>query len=249
MNVDYYDVTERYYEMWLGAAGLLAGGKDVEFVYSAERNVKQYGYPKKFDIYVLLKPGRAVISYGDGAAEKISALKNELGADACADELKAALENVYGVMPAHSVKFVYEGSPDILTTARMLEKGDLDAYVGFFRAAHPNGGTDWIYEYFDEMVENGGTFVKYADGRIVSCADAPGMPYMMDEVQEIGIATLPEYRRRGHGLDACVAAARTHIANGKCPIWSAAWDNHASHRLAEKVGFRKYADAVMLSLE
>ena len=72
---------------------------------------------------------------------------------------------------------------------------------------------------------------------------------MVDETQEIGVATRPECRRRGFALDACAAAAKRHVANGKCPIWSAAWDNFASHRLAERVGFEKFADAVMLSLK
>ena len=224
-------------------------GNGVEFLYSDERNVKQYGYPRRFDVFALLRPGRAVISYGHAAADRTNDVKAALGEAFDAEELKKVLENVYVIKPAHSVKFVYVGGADIPTTARALAAEDVEKYVEFFKAAHPNGETDWIYEYFDEMVEDGGTFCVHFDGKIVSAADSPGMPYMQDEVQEIGIATLPEYRRRGFALDACTAAAKRHISAGKCPAWSAAWSNAASHALAEKVGFVKYADAVMVSLE
>lgn len=247
--MEFAKITAEYYDKWLGAEGLIGSGRGIDFLYSAERNVKQYGYPKAFDIFALARDEHMVVSYGDRSADGIDMLRAAMDDAADVERLKAALEVVYGVKPAHSVKFVFEKLPAMRTTARPLEKDDLDAYVEYFRAAHPNGETDWIYEYFDEMVSDGGTFVRAADGRIVSCADSPGMPYMTDRVQEIGIATLPEYRRRGYALETCVAAARKHISSSKCPIWSAAWDNAASHLLAEKVGFKKYADAIMLSLE
>lgn len=247
--MNYYDITVRFYDRWLGVDGAFTGNAGVRFVYSAERNVKQYGYPCVFDVFALVKGDEAVISYGDGATDRIDALRSELGDAAGVEELKAALEKVYGVKAAHSVKFVYTGGCDAETTARPLAAEDMEAYIDFFAAAHPGSETDWIREYFDEMVDDGGTFCVFDGGRIVSVADAPGMPYMADETQEIGVATRLECRRRGFALDACAAAAKRHVANGKCPIWSAAWDNFASHRLAERVGFEKFADAVMLSLK
>ena len=246
--MDFAKITAEFYDNWLGVERLFEAGEGIDFVYSAERNVKQYGYPRVFDVFVLVRDGRMVVSYGDRAADRVDLLRARMTNGADVNCLKSVLYDVFAVKPAHSVKFVFEGLPELRTTARQLQKGDLDAYVQYFRMAHPNGKVGWIYEYFDEMVLDGGTFVKTIDGKIVSCADSPGMPYMADRVQEIGIATLPEYRGRGFALDACVTAAGRHIASGKCPIWSAAWDNVASHSLAEKVGFKKYADAIMLSL-
>ncbi len=247
--MDFAKITAEFYDKWLGAEGLFETGAGIDFVYSVERNVKQYGYPQVFDIFALAREGRMVISYGDRVAERISALRAMIDGDTNAEHLKTALQDIFCMKPAHSVKFVFNKLPVLQTTARPLEKDDLNAYVQYFAAAHPNGETDWIYEYFDEMVQGGGTFVKTVDDKIVSCADSPGMPYMADKVQEIGVATLPEYRGCGFALDVCVTAARKHIASGKCPVWSAAWDNAASHSLAEKVGFKKYADAIMLSVE
>lgn len=246
--MNFYDVTAKYYDKWLGVDGAFDMPDGARFLYSDERNVKQYGYPHRFDVFALAVDGKMVVTYGDGAEDRIDELRAELGDFADAGRLKTALEKVYCVKVAHSVKFVYAGAADIETSARPLAAGDIEKYIDFFCAAHPGAETDWIREYFDEMVEDGGTFCAFSDGKIVSCADAPGMPYMVDEVQEIGVATRPGYRRQGYALDVCAAAARRHVENGKCPIWSAAWDNEASHRLAEKVGFEKYADAVMISL-
>lgn len=208
--MDFQKITERYYDRWLGADGALGNGAGVSFVYSPERNVRQYGYPRRFDVYALVRPGRAVISYGDGAAERIDALRAALGGDAEVGALKRTIEKVWGVKPAHSVKFVYEYLPDVATAARPIAAGDMERYIEFWAAAHPDSQTDWIRECYAEMAAEGTVFAAFAGNRIVSCADAPGMPYMADEVQEIGVATLPEFRRQGYALDACVAAARAY---------------------------------------
>ena len=34
----------------------------------------------------------------------------------------------------------------------------------------------------------------FVEDRLVSCTDAPGMPYMQEDVQEIGVNTLGPYR-------------------------------------------------------
>jgi len=246
--MNYIDVTGRYYDAWIGAEGIFSSGGGADVVYSEERNRKQYGYSKCFDVFALLRTGRCVVSYGARAADRIGLL-GELSGDMSAAELKDEIERVYGVRPAHSVKFVLDELTDVRNVARALCTDDRAAYIEFFKGMHPNADAGWIYEYFDEMAETGTTFGVFADGKLVSCADAPGMPFMVDKVQEIGIATLPEYRGKGYALDACVTAARAHIDGGKCPLWSAAWDNAASRNLAEKVGFEKYADAIMITLE
>lgn len=246
--MNYLDVTGRYYDAWIGVEGIFSSGSGADVVYSEERNRKQYGYSKCFDVFALLRPGRCIVSHGARAADRIGLL-NGLSGDMSAAGLKEELERVYRVRAAHSVKFVLDELADVCSAARPMCVDDRSAYIEFFKAMYPNADAGWIYEYFDEMAHTGTTFGVFADGRLASCADAPGMPYMVDEVQEIGIATLQEYRGRGYALNACVTAARAHITSGKCPLWSAAWDNTASHGLAEKIGFKKYADAIMISLE
>ena len=247
--MDCREIAERYYDKWLGADGLFARGKGLEFIRSPERDVKQYGYSKRFDIFALARPGRLAVSYGRGAEAGIARLEALLGDCMEAERLKAALAEVYRANAAHSVKFVLDKLTDVETNARALTLEDGAAYMEFFAAAHPGADTGWLSEYWEEMAADGAMFGAFANGRLACVADAPGMPYMADEVQEIGVATLPEHRRRGYALEACAAAAAHHIANGKCPVWSAAFDNPASWGLAEKLGFVKYADAIMLSLE
>ena len=83
---------------------------------------------------------------------------------------------------------------------------------------------------------------------MVSCTDAPDMPYMEDKVQEIGINTLPQSRRKGYAADACKLCAEMIIQSGKCPIWSCDAGNTASTFLASKIGFDKLADILTLSV-
>jgi GNAT superfamily N-acetyltransferase len=54
---------------------------------------------------------------------------------------------------------------------------------------------------------------------------------------EIGVYTLPDYRRRGFSTAASALVARAIQAGGRIPVWSCGEDNHASLRVAAKLGF------------
>ncbi len=88
----------------------------------------------------------------------------------------------------------------------------------------------------------------YRDGGIVSCTDAPDMPYMGEQVQEIGINTLREYRGNGYAAMACSKCLQEMAAHHKIPLWSTAADNLASRRLAQKIGFAEYAEVISVTL-
>lgn len=102
-----------------------------------------------------------MISYGYGAADRIDALRAELGGETDAYVLKQAVERVWDVKPAHSMKFVYAKLPDMATTARPIAAGDMERCIEFWAAAHPGAQTNWIREYYAEMVAEGTTFAAF----------------------------------------------------------------------------------------
>ena len=98
------------------------------------------------------------------------------------------------------------------------------------------------------MVQYGLCVGIFENSKLVSCSDAPGMPYMQETVQEIGVNTLPEYRGRGYASEVCIKCVKSIIKLGKCPIWSTDIDNAASQKLADKVGFVKFAETLAMTL-
>ncbi len=238
--MDHRAITERYYDMWLD-------GCQRGFVYSPQRNVAQLGYSEPFDIFAMMKDGDIALTYGDRAADRIAALKAELGDARSAEALAAAMEKVYGKRPGRGLKFVYTGDVEVESTARGLTLEDEGVYLEFWAAVHGVPG-DWVREYFQDMVRDGVIYGVFADGVLASCTDAPSMPYMADEVCDIGINTRAEYRGQGYARQACAAVARGIAARGKCPMWSCAIDNEASWRLALSVGFEIFGETVTLLL-
>ena len=122
-------------------------------------------------------------------------------------------------------------------------------YHDFFIKNNPEcKNTEWLIEYFNEMVSKHLCCGIFVDGILVSCSDAPSIPYMQNDVEEIGINTLNEYKGKGYATDVCITCANEIVKNGKCPLWSTTINNIASQKLAEKVGFRKLADVISISL-
>jgi len=246
--MNFLKITEDYYSQWLGTDALSAIN-EIQFIYSQERNAVQYGYSKSFDIYCFYQAGKTVISYGDKAREKIHCLRDKVKAHSSLSELKAALCEVYNASPNHNVKFVFDKLQTVNGIARTLCTDNYPAYLDFFKRNNPGcKNTDWVNDYFNEMITNKLCVGIYEDDILVSCTDAPGMPYMSDKVQEVGINTLPYYRGKGYASAACSLCTRNIIESGKCPQWSTEINNTASEKLAYKVGFIRYADVLTVTI-
>ncbi len=249
--MDYQGITEQYYARWLGTeySGIQPG--EVWCVYSAERNHAQYGYGKPIDLLLFIHNGGAVLSYGEKAADRIPLLAQTVGASPEIKRAAAGAGKVYGVQPECGIKFVYQGPLPGNIDAVTLGEADFSLFLDFYRkrAAGPQAyNLDWLESYFYQHVQDGFFCAVMEAGQIVSCTDAPGMPYLSDRVQEIGIFTLPDFRSRGYALRACAAAAQNIIKSGRCPQWSTSADNIASQVLASRVGFAPLADTCMLTL-
>lgn len=66
---------------------------------------------------------------------------------------------------------------------------------------------------------------------------------------DVGVATLPAYRRRGYATAAAALVVQWLQANGRIPVWSCGADNTASRRAAARLGFRQMAHRVYLIVE
>lgn len=86
-----------------------------------------------------------------------------------------------------------------------------------------------------------GTFLARGGGWVAAVDGAPAALAFAamttgDDV-EIGVETLPAFRRRGLARLACAAMIEDLMASGRTPVWSCRADNAGSVRLAEALGF------------
>lgn len=243
-------MTEEYYSKWLGSNHIVRENSEkVCFIYSVERNKVQYGYASQFDLWIWWQPHQTIVSYGDKAAPRIDLLKEALLLPVDNQLVETAVARIYGHSPSHNIKYLFQKALVTQTNARKLSKSDYPQCLEFFKADNPNStNTDWLKDYFYEIISLGLCFGVFINGILTSCTDAPGMPYMSDSVQEIGISTRIGYRQKGYAKDASAACANEIIRCGKCPQWSTSIDNRASQKLAEKIGFIKLADIFTVTL-
>jgi len=247
-KMNYVDITNEYYTKWLGVEKTVLNKSGVIKVYSEERNKKQIGYSKKYDLFIFCQDTKVIISYGDSVADTIDDLVNEIKTAGNMQDIIEAIEKQYNKVPTHNIKFVYNQIPNIDSHAKQLTYTDYELYRDFFLKCNPCENCDWLKEYYDGMVEKELCFGVFENGIIVSATDLPNMPYMQQKVQEIGINTLPEYRGKNYATIACVTAVEKMISKDIYPQWSTSVHNIASQQLAYKVGFNKFADTLTISL-
>lgn len=243
------DTTLAYYSLWIGQENiLLQNKKSIEFLYSEERNKTQQGYGVPFDIYIFKSPERTVISYGSNAKQYISTFADNLDENMTIDEIGNIAERIFHVKPVRNIKYVYSRQINLNTSAVTLTASDFHKYKEFFEKCHHVTAGDWLYDYFIGMAEKRLCCGFYLDNTLVSCTDAPDMPYMNDKIAEIGVNTLPDFYGKGFATECCKKCISNILENDLCPIWSTSSDNLASQALAEKIGFEKVADVITLTL-
>jgi hypothetical protein len=132
--------------------------------------------------------------------------------------------------PVESVRAgpAYIFTQDLAGNAAPIAIGEHNAYL------LRGGLEDWIPDVphrrpFMAMVEDGHAVAVCASVRIsagVHCA---------------GVETRPEYRQRGHAVNAAAGWGRAVRALGATPFYSTSWDNIASQRVAERLGLTMVA--------
>lgn len=236
--IDFEERTRAYYARWLGRTEFPA---ENAVIYDAARNKPPYGYADYFDIYALrLRAGGQYVAYGDRAKAGIDRIDPN-------ESLPEALEAAYGKRPTHHIKYALCTLPAGKTRARVLSASDFPAWRAFFLALFP-GDDSWLQGYYDDMTATGMACGVFEDDKLACATDLPDMPHMAQSVREIGVNTLPAYRRKGDARDACVSTVRAMLNKRICPLWSTGADNTASRRCAEAVGFQEFADVYTISL-
>lgn len=243
-------ITKEYYGHWLGDTTILT--KDfhgIRWLSSPERNRVQEGYGQQFDLYLWVEPGRMVVSYGERLASTVAEIRGILLDVPTMAEVQQFLRERFGGKTQHFVKYVFVEAPEQATSGRLLKDEDYEAYEEFFLANNPNcKNIDWLWDYFQEMVQAGLCCGVFQGELLLSCTDAPTMPHIPEMVQEIGINTRGEFRGKRYASDAVTTCIRQILKNGKYPQWSTAMSNLPSQKLAERVGFRKLAEVFTVTL-
>ncbi len=205
------------------------------------------GYSKTVDILVFHRDGKYIISYSNRGEGFLQIFEdNGIGQAIAANGFK--------------VKYNYDGNGFTHgCNAVILTEKDYPDYRGFFKSCNPGcGETDWLYEYFSEIVQKERCFGVYRNGKIAAATDSPDLPvsgevlgendFCKTDFAEIGINTLPEFRRQGLAYEVCAALINSLLSKGTVPLWSAASDNTASRKLAEKLGFKELMRMTEISL-
>lgn len=92
----------------------------------------------------------------------------------------------------------------------------------------------FFWNNVDEFLSSGVGFSLLHKGNLAAMAYAG---FILDNNLEIGIETIPEFRKRGYAEIVCTALIDYCIANNFIPVWSCRLENVGSVKLAEKLGF------------
>ena len=128
------------------------------------------------------------------------------------------------------------------TQATTLTNAHCEQFTNFYRKAHPSMSKlidpkEWMAEDFKTRVDKKIHYCVFKDGEIVSATESENIPNKPDKMVQLGINTLPEYRRRGYAFIACAAFIKNHLQKGLMPVWECDFNNKASEILAAKLGF------------
>lgn len=207
----------------------------ITYICTDKRDEALEGYGRKYSIYLLELGGKTIITYSPHYRNTIEKLKDP--------------EEIIKALDLKGLKlFIFSGEKvSNLGNARVLEKGDYSKYYEFFTSAHPDAQPDgWLEEYYIDQVEKR-YFTGYeVDGKLVCVSDAPSMPYMEGVIQHTGIATLPQYRRKGYAKATAGLATHNLISMGICPQWECDLTNEASIALARSIGYEDFGTAYVL---
>jgi GNAT superfamily N-acetyltransferase len=92
----------------------------------------------------------------------------------------------------------------------------------------------YFWDSADDFCENGVGFSFLYENKLASTAYSA---FIFGYFLELGIETIEEFRGNGFAQYVCTALIDYCLENGYEPVWSCKYENIASYRLAQKLGF------------
>ena len=95
----------------------------------------------------------------------------------------------------------------------------------------------WLWEFFfspERLIREGQAVAAFVNGKIACVATTLAFT---ERYCELGVATRPEYRGRGLGLECCRTLSRLQYERyGRLPCWRTDYENYASRKIAIQLG-------------
>jgi RimJ/RimL family protein N-acetyltransferase len=96
----------------------------------------------------------------------------------------------------------------------------------------------YFWNNAEDFLERGAGYSVLHQGKLAATAYAS---FVIDDMLELGIETVEQFRGRGFGKYACCALIDHCLERGLEPVWACRLENTGSYKLAQKVGFEDIA--------
>ena len=142
----------------------------------------------------------------------------------------------------YSINHGFEDEPDVVA----LDHSYRELIEESRRTRRGRLYRDWIWEKaYSPLLEEGGVFAIVEDRRIVSQSSAGDIPA---GAANIDVWTHEDYRGQGYGSKCVRQAVNWCIRNDRVPIYLVVTSNTGSIRLAEDLGFTRFAREIRTSV-
>ncbi|SDD56638.1 GNAT family N-acetyltransferase [Sporomusa acidovorans] len=127
---------------------------------------------------------------------------------------------------------------------RQLTKDDKNIFLNSGNKANSKTYKENKWNIIEELVHKGRVFVYIYENRILSWAEISNIDFSGGNIV---VNTVPEYRNLGYGKLVVSEAARWCFQNNVLPIYWVDLLNNNSLRLANRIGFKKMAEELVVS--
>lgn len=244
-------IVDQYFSVYLGyPVSQVERGQVIPV--SCERRLKpEIGWGYTVAIWVHIFRQRAVISV---RPDLLEALKKMLAEGVTPSEFytlewRKKIGSLIGSEEIGKLSHVLYCSPERcqlfpVRGCRRLEDSDVKAFVKMKLDLNPECDPKCLARDIRRNIRDGIAFGVFQEGELVSVSEAPGIGHMQNSIEEVGVDTLPEYRRRGYGKAVISAMTKAILDIGRIPIYRCNSQNKASVRLAKAIGYEKHADII-----
>ena len=250
------DVIQRYFWQYLERDLTTVKASEIALVASDRRTKPETGWARAEAVWIHIFDGRVVVSVRPDLASQLNQLLIE-----CSDpnylllpDWRTKIAQSLGMERIPEVSHIFYCLFENLHLfesdgLRRLDMGDASAFVEMKFKMYPKCDAECLTKDIRRNIEDGIAFGVFQNGVLVSAADASLIAHMQDEVEEPGVDTLPDYRRRGYGKAVVSQTTRRILEIGRVPIYRCNARNEPSVRLALAVGYQKHADKVGFTAE